>query len=35
MSGIKEEMPQSPAATPLERAREDKIDLTLSRLNQL
>jgi hypothetical protein len=33
--GMKEETPQSPAASPLERAREDKIDLTLSRFNQL
>jgi hypothetical protein len=34
---MKEETPQSPAASPLEsaRAEADKIDLPLSRLNRL
>jgi len=33
--GIKEETPQSPAASPLERAIADNTDLTLFRLNKL
>ena len=33
--GMKEDSPQSPAASPLERARADKTDLTLFPLNKL